>query len=443
MKKFYTLALAALCTVCATATGTTELKQPAPQKAAPARIVTMEKIAPVAGKAQLSALADENDGIYGDYTITLGDYYFEDSTGEYEAKATISAGDEEGTVIIDSEEFTSSITAAYDEATGTLSFTKIKLGSNGTHYIRFEPFAYVVVDEKGSVTATDFSATFDAETGTISFPADHGFSWVAYTSALYGGKAGYYGLFDVVSMVAGYEEVVIDEAQEGQWKVVGSAKLEDAWICPSYKFNNGTQVIPSEYPLTAELHQNVDNEKLFRLWRPFHDSDWILVGQNQSSFNGQIVFDITDPDHVVVKAGMPAGFKNQNGDFYVFGMLGFQINILGDNYNETMLPTIYEFMEEKGQPFDTYADGVVSINYSAFDTNNKCSNAYTWKENQYIVSKIYLPDELAEIQAPIVDNDANAPVEYFNLQGVRIQNPENGQVVIRRQGSKVSKIFVK
>ncbi len=42
-----------------------------------------------------------------------------------------------------------------------------------------------------------------------------------------------------------------------------------------------------------------------------------------------------------------------------------------------------------------------------------------------------------------VDNiavDAAAPVEYFNLQGIRVANPENG-VFIRRQGSKVSKIF--
>lgn len=35
--------------------------------------------------------------------------------------------------------------------------------------------------------------------------------------------------------------------------------------------------------------------------------------------------------------------------------------------------------------------------------------------------------------------DSNAPVEYFNLQGVRVANPENG-VFLRRQGSKVSKV---
>ncbi len=37
--------------------------------------------------------------------------------------------------------------------------------------------------------------------------------------------------------------------------------------------------------------------------------------------------------------------------------------------------------------------------------------------------------------------DENAPVEYFNLQGIRVANPENG-VFIRRQGSSVSKVVL-
>ena len=38
--------------------------------------------------------------------------------------------------------------------------------------------------------------------------------------------------------------------------------------------------------------------------------------------------------------------------------------------------------------------------------------------------------------------DENAPVEYFNLQGVRVENPENG-LFIRRQGGKVSKVIIR
>lgn len=43
--------------------------------------------------------------------------------------------------------------------------------------------------------------------------------------------------------------------------------------------------------------------------------------------------------------------------------------------------------------------------------------------------------------ADIVAEDENAPVEYFNLQGVRVENPANG-LFIRRQGNKVTKVIL-
>jgi hypothetical protein len=42
-----------------------------------------------------------------------------------------------------------------------------------------------------------------------------------------------------------------------------------------------------------------------------------------------------------------------------------------------------------------------------------------------------------------INVDANAPVEYFNLQGVRVNNPENGGLYIRRQGGKAQKVVIK
>lgn len=39
--------------------------------------------------------------------------------------------------------------------------------------------------------------------------------------------------------------------------------------------------------------------------------------------------------------------------------------------------------------------------------------------------------------------DAEAEVEYYNLQGIRIENPKAGQIVIKRQGNVVSKEFIR
>ena len=51
----------------------------------------------------------------------------------------------------------------------------------------------------------------------------------------------------------------------------------------------------------------------------------------------------------------------------------------------------------------------------------------------------------AEGESGIADIELNAddaPVEFFNLQGVRVENPESG-LYIRRQGSKVSKVIIR
>lgn len=41
-----------------------------------------------------------------------------------------------------------------------------------------------------------------------------------------------------------------------------------------------------------------------------------------------------------------------------------------------------------------------------------------------------------------IEADENAPVEYYNLQGVKVENPESG-IYIRRQGSKVEKVVIR
>lgn len=48
-----------------------------------------------------------------------------------------------------------------------------------------------------------------------------------------------------------------------------------------------------------------------------------------------------------------------------------------------------------------------------------------------------VPSGVSDMEA----TDENAPVEYYNLQGLRVLNPENG-IYIRRQGSKVTKVIM-
>ena len=73
------------------------------------------------------------------------------------------------------------------------------------------------------------------------------------------------------------------------------------------------------------------------------------------------------------------------------------------------------------------------------------------KTYEYAVSAVYTAGESAlsvPVSAGIAGIDgvsadgSDAPAEYFNLQGVRVENPAPG-IYIRRQGASVSKVVVK
>lgn len=54
-------------------------------------------------------------------------------------------------------------------------------------------------------------------------------------------------------------------------------------------------------------------------------------------------------------------------------------------------------------------------------------------------ARIVFPSDDSAINSVSADV-ANAPVEYFSLQGVRVTRPAAGQVVIRRQGADATKV---
>jgi hypothetical protein len=54
--------------------------------------------------------------------------------------------------------------------------------------------------------------------------------------------------------------------------------------------------------------------------------------------------------------------------------------------------------------------------------------------------QVQVPSSSA-VNSIVVDSE-NAPVEYYNLQGVRVVNPQNG-LYIKRQGNKATKVLVK
>lgn len=83
--------------------------------------------------------------------------------------------------------------------------------------------------------------------------------------------------------------------------------------------------------------------------------------------------------------------------------------------------------------------GILNENYTT--TNPPTTTNY---DKFFVEAMIFLPfNPFTETSGVgTIETDENAPVEYFNLQGMRVENPSNG-IFIRRQGSKATKVAVK
>jgi hypothetical protein len=92
-----------------------------------------------------------------------------------------------------------------------------------------------------------------------------------------------------------------------------------------------------------------------------------------------------------------------------------------------------------------YFEGDYDDAYFTYDaeTYTVTVSAYFYDSWEEVYFSFVLPEALRPTTGvSSVAVDANSPVEYFNLQGVRVANPENG-IFIRRQGKKVQKVVVR
>ena len=91
-------------------------------------------------------------------------------------------------------------------------------------------------------------------------------------------------------------------------------------------------------------------------------------------------------------------------------------------------------------------DGTSTISFpyrSGFIYAQTSGGTYYASNYADVLSYVTFPtfSGINEVKADI--DNSNAPIEYYNLQGMRIAAPVEGQLVIKRQGSKVEKLIVR
>lgn len=103
--------------------------------------------------------------------------------------------------------------------------------------------------------------------------------------------------------------------------------------------------------------------------------------------------------------------------------------------------TVFAWADGEGNPIPdtdfTVANGVFTFNKDFTDAVCTMTNGAYEKLTLKTV-KLNISEGAAVNE---IDADNNAPVEFFNLQGVKVTNPERG-IYIRRQGSKAEKVIL-
>lgn len=104
----------------------------------------------------------------------------------------------------------------------------------------------------------------------------------------------------------------------------------------------------------------------------------------------------------------------------------------------TNLNYIYVYYGEYSTLYPEVADGVRTISGSISFSGDLDSGDYA----SYYYAYFSFDDPNYDSIKSVTTNDEETPVEYYNMQGMRISNPENG-IFIRRQGSNTSKVMIK
>lgn len=218
------------------------------------------------------------------------------------------------------------------------------------------------------------------------------------------------------------------QEESANWDALGNAEVLDGWIMPGYQEEDGSVMDNTKYPLTCKAEMNSDNPNLISIVNPFTADDYNLVSYNLSSSNVRIVFDVTDPDFVIVEPQFSGFIARKDNDIMPF-FISDASWLLANKRSETK-----EQITAKGLNC-TYKDGVITIPQPLWG-NTIDDTGKMWNSKQSTVIRIGTKGVVD------IDADSDATVQYFNLQGIEVKNPAPGNFYIRRQGNNVTKVIL-
>ena len=210
------------------------------------------------------------------------------------------------------------------------------------------------------------------------------------------------------------------------WSDAVDATMVETIIAPSFGSTNVD-------PFTVQVMKNNRNGK-YRIIAPWSKT-YAALGAPEGTVVPDLDIDASDPTNLVVamqSIGIYGG--DEAGTYYVMSM-----SYYNDGNDAETEDAAKITLKDNGDGTSTisfpyrsmmlYAGNSKKFYYACNDATN--------------LSYITFPTFSGINNITADDNKVNAPVEYYNLQGMRIAAPVEGQLVIKRQGSEVEKLIVR
>ena len=229
------------------------------------------------------------------------------------------------------------------------------------------------------------------------------------------------------------------------WNPVGDALFKDAWF-PVMWDNLQT---PQAY--NVPLYRNNKTRTQYLLYNPYGPNTIYGMDEvNVSDADGYMIFDIADPYCVVFRPlvySITINMMNQNEEMYQEGV--YTYNLEGQFYYITGMSTtdIMIMLDTEGYVTSDLraSTRTITVRNPLIAYQSNPTEGVWWGGFPDFKGNIILPEGYNSTDGieSIVDDGKNGEPVYYNLQGVRVEKPEKGQLVIVRKGGKAEKMIVR
>lgn len=218
------------------------------------------------------------------------------------------------------------------------------------------------------------------------------------------------------------------------WKDIGISQYTDGFLADVEGVDMGIDVETTP----VKTQESTSTPGLFRLVDPYGLDYRYSTPQNyDTSRRYYMVIDASDPNRVVLK-------KMEDGCGLMFNVGHMILWCNAERYVEEG-----RYTKEDLETMDIY--GVLRDGQITFPISSLCMNFRdvpgredTWYwANSHGYFKVVLPEGTG-INTPVTGDNANAPVEYYTLEGMKVSKESlKSGVYVKKQGSEAKKIIIK